>query len=238
MEKNIMADKQISELEFLATPNILDPNDVIAVDTIREGGTPLSRQANLELMIENYMIKVFDLRFPIGSVIKSCNPANPVTYGYVGTWVAQASETSSNSVAIGDGRLGTITGTNTPAVPLLAHIHTSPAHNHTSANHTHANTVSDNISATQAAHTHTSHSNPIVTVSSGGGNTGCKSISTVNTGSAQPAITINGGVSIANVGQASIIDNKVATIDSTGEASPTLNVQGKVLHQVFWLRTE
>jgi hypothetical protein len=212
------------------------------LDQVLDENIGLSDVVALDLTSQTFKLSLLQLReffnnlnYPVGSTYITLANVNPLGILGVGTWVATQAGSSVNSVAITDPAVGTVTGANAQAIPLREHTHGASfagdvlaTHDHTSANHTHANTVSDDISATQAGHTHLTmnsgqgalgdpptSSNTVfsrTTPTSGVSNdylawiTGTSGSPNVNkSNSATPAITVNGGVSIGNVGAAAMM---------------------------------
>lgn len=159
--------------------------------------------------------------FNVGSTLYRVDNRTPNEAGFPGVW-AKASADVTLATGKADGTdTGSYTGSNTPAVPLLAHTHTAdqPSHSHT---------------ATQAAHSHASSFTAWKTEACSDGcgegtmtqNTGWGGQHTINNtvGNAAPAITIGSA-------------DPAITIGSTGTASPTIDVRGAHLNGQLWIRT-
>lgn len=171
-------------------------------------------KATLLQLADFMQAQILNTVFNVGSTLYRVDNRTPNEAGFPGVW-AKASADTTLATGKADGTdTGSYTGSNTPAVPLLAHTHTADQ-----ASHTH--------SASQAAHTHT--------VSGASGSTrehcsdGCSEGSLVNmatktTSSVAPAITIGSA-------------DPAITIGSTGTASPTIDVRGAHLNGQLWIRT-
>jgi hypothetical protein len=146
----------------------------------------------------------------IGSVLIRMDAISPAAI-YAGTTWALVTGDASLSFGDGSAQTGVASGSNDVAVPLLRH--------------SHANTVSDNISASQVAHSHyTGH-----TTNAGDNTTSpARGVSGGNiyfqySASAQPAITVSGGVSISNA--------------NAGTSGASMNVKGAQIALNVWKRT-
>lgn len=190
------------------------------------------------LQLVNYIKEnVINAQYLVGDVIIGTTTDTPAARGLTGTWQAIENQTALNAVSLADPTLGTITGNNDPAVPLLAHTHAKGtlavgAHAHTM-NHDHpAGTTSG-----AGGHSHTiplySRDNSGTVLSEAGGANLNK---TANTNAvAAHTHTFNVAAYSGNTGNT--IPSLSGSVASTGTANATLNVQGKVLNVIFWQKT-
>lgn len=130
--------------------------------------------------------------------------ANPSTHLLYGTWVKVEADVTLRSAE----QDGSVTGDNTPAVPLKAHTH----------------------AASQEVHGH----ELLGQATSGGGNTDKLSGTKVAGESDGEAVYVLNGVSSQPLVQQVA---PTIIVESSGESSPTLDVRGKHIPCVIWKRT-
>lgn len=175
----------------------------------------LSASLNADPMTSPALWQEVRPQLPVGSVLVLAVDSNPNQLGYVGTWTAQPAGISIETVDTGNSGIGNVTGSNNKSVPLLSHSHTtSGSSSSTYDKTTQFRNPSVGGSANQTANI------PTGSFSQG-----------LPTGRSTP-YTI--GIAIKN--EATPIDVSV-DIDPTGDPSPTIDVRGRSLKVVMWVRT-
>ncbi len=190
--------------------------------------------------------------FPVGHVLITTNENNPTSYGYPGTW---AKINSGYSLQAVDSGAGGYSGSNSQAVPLLAHTHTGASHSHTVDSHSH----------TGPSHTHTANHNHTASSNSTGAHTHTfgmggsdfstgtyadrsnqnqVSKTTSSAGSHSHTITVNtknfstGASGTGSTGTSSPGTNTATgTTGSAGDNSASMDVSGANFEVYMWERT-
>lgn len=164
----------------------------------------------------------------VGMIIHMFSTATPNQLGYAGTW---AKLPAGHNLYTGDTPNRTPQGTNSPAVPL-------PTHNHTLTNGTATvttTTTSTFTGSAMPAHTHTFDD---VVNESGGLSSGTANWTKQTSGHVD---TLNINAVSAGTPAGTVASTSTSTIagatNSSGTASPTIDVRGSFYLAVIWERT-
>lgn len=175
----------------------------------------LSASLNADPMTSPALWQEVRPQLAVGETLFLTVDLTPNQLGYVGTWTAQPAGISIETVDAGDSNIGTVTGSNDKSVPLLSHTHTT----------------SGSSSATYDKTTQ--FRNPFV-----GGN--ANQTANIPTGSFSQALPTGRStpytIGIAIKNETTPIDVSV-DIDPSGDPAPTIDVRGRSIKVVMWVRT-
>lgn len=225
------------------------------LDQISNGGIDLSQFLALDDPSQSFKITILQLadfmearflerHWPVGSTMYRVDNQTPTQLGFPGTW-AKFAQGLSLATGLDNGTdVGTTTGSNAVAVPVPQHTHAasqeSHAHDATQNPHGHTITVNSNGAHSHevnarlrgdfvtdsitgslgaAAAEHHIDSNVYPTTSSEGAHAHTATAST-----ATPEITVTP-------------EAPVITVENTGTAGVTMNVEGAHINGVLWKRT-
>lgn len=161
-----------------------------------------------------------DNTYTVGTTLQRFDATNPNTLYPWQTWLLIQGDVS---IRLGDGTAQSTTaqGTNTPAVPLLAHTH--------SMNHDHPSTTTSSV----GDHSHNTFNRIDQTEEQGEDGWHLQTSGGENEPYSQQGYTDAAGAHDHNVD----IPNYVGNTGSTGESSAYLDVRGAFIKMNLWLRT-
>lgn len=193
----------------------------------------LVRQGSVDYKLskENWLNAIY----PAGSLYITTNITNPSVLGFPGTWQLVEGDCSLNSVGVADPDLGNVTGTNTPEVPVPQHNHSASFSGLPMATHNHTGTTDNNT------HYHLQGESAFYSSRYGQEDTGAAATDGIyrantNTIANKTSNNTHNHTVTFNPASAGTPSGNV-TVSNSGTSGATLNVQGKVLNVLVWLRT-
>lgn len=198
------------------------------------------------LQLVNYIkSEVLNAQYLVGDIIIGSTTDTPAARGLTGTWSPVEQGTVLNAVSLADPSLGTITGSNEKAVPLLAHNHNASFSGNALANHNH--TFTGNSMGTHK------HGNGQAINSTTNANGVSIYGYTASTGTSKGIVSgmagqvwefqswtesVSAGTPSGSIGTKSAgTPSGSVTVNSSGDIDPKINVQGKALNVIFWRKT-
>ena len=170
----------------------------------------LSASLNADPMTSPALWQEVRPQLAVGETLFLTVDLTPTQLGYVGTWVSIEAGASLGAVDPGDPAIGTVTGDNTPPVPLLQHTHTAT------------------FAGNPLPSTSFDLTGFVAPVAPG---------STQNSYEVSGGTNWSLGRTLQTAAKSPGTPTGTVTVDAEGQPPGTFSVQGKVLNGVWWKRT-
>lgn len=228
---------RINDLDALPDENVnLSMN--FAIDQPNE-----TFKMTFQQIVDYIKENVLNNQYLVGDIIIGTTTDTPAARGLTGTWAAIEDQTSLNAVGLGNSDLGTITGENDPVIPVPLHTHTATStfSGEALAAHTHDKgtlRIEGAITANIGYGLFDSETDSGAFVVSGNGTVPTSGPGYNNANTLSLDTDIGGFTGAAGASSAGTPAGAVTTTNAeTGTDGAVLNVQGKVLNVVLWIKT-